>query len=109
MKKINPLTLTFLFFIACSAIVLAATAPGDIRGLGGKCLDVDHQGTEDGTQIQIWECNGTKAQKWSLEKGQIRGFAGKCLDVDHQGTEDGTKIQLWECNGSAAQKWALSR
>lgn len=32
----------------------------------GKCLDVTGQNSADGTQIQIWTCNGQTNQKWTL-------------------------------------------
>lgn len=91
-------------------LAFSAAAPafaGEIRGIAGKCLDVDRAQTQDGTQVQIWDCNATKAQNWTLnpKTGEIRGLAGKCLDVDHAETADGTRIQLWECNGSEAQRW----
>jgi type 1 glutamine amidotransferase len=82
------------------------TGTGPVVGLGGKCLDVRNAGTADGTQIQIWSCNGTAAQTWSVTpNGPVRAL-GKCLDVSGGGSADGTKIQLWTCNGSGAQNWS---
>jgi len=77
---------------------------GPIVGLAGKCLDVDGAATADGTQIQIYGCNGTGAQSWT-KSGQTLRALGKCLDVSGGGSADGTKIQLWTCNGSGAQNW----
>ncbi|WP_256975372.1 lectin [Streptomyces sp. CS159] len=78
---------------------------GEVKGVGGKCLDVDGAQTADGTGIQIWTCNGTGAQNWTLaDDGSVRAL-NKCLDVSGGGTADGTRIQLWTCNGSGAQKW----
>ncbi|WP_432985178.1 ThuA domain-containing protein [Dactylosporangium sp. CA-233914] len=82
-----------------------ATVAGPVRGLAGKCLDVRSAGTADGTQIQLYTCNGTGAQSWTVA-GQTLRALGKCLDVAGGGTADGTKIQLWTCNGSGAQNWA---
>ncbi|WBB54473.1 ThuA domain-containing protein [Verrucosispora sp. WMMD573] len=79
---------------------------GRITGLAGKCLDVRNAATADGTQIQIYTCNGTAAQTWTVTPNStIRAF-GKCLDVNGAGSADGTKIQLWTCNGSGAQNWS---
>ncbi len=78
---------------------------GPIVGLGGKCLDVNAAGTADGTKIQIYGCNGTAAQQWTVgTDGTVRAL-GKCLDVDAAGTANGTKVQLWTCNGTGAQDW----
>ncbi|WP_149549464.1 lectin [Streptomyces marokkonensis] len=79
---------------------------GEVRGVGGKCLDVDDAGTADGTEVQIWTCNATAAQRWTVaEDGSLRAL-GKCLDVSGGGSADGTRVQLWTCNGTGAQKWA---
>lgn len=73
-----------------------------------KCVDVAAANTANGTPVQLYDCNGTSAQKWTVgTDGTIRAL-GKCLDVASGGTADGTKVQLWDCNGSAAQKWAVS-
>ncbi|MBM0278839.1 ThuA domain-containing protein [Micromonospora tarensis] len=79
---------------------------GPIKGLAGKCLDVRNGGTADGTQIQIYTCNGSTPQTWTVTPNSTIKALGKCLDVNGSGTADGTKIQLWTCNGSGAQNWA---
>ncbi|MEU8733343.1 lectin [Streptomyces tendae] len=79
---------------------------GEVKGVNGKCLDVDNSQTADGTEVQVWTCNGTGAQKWTVQgDGSVRAL-GKCLDVSGGGSADGTKVQLWTCNGSGAQTWA---
>ncbi|MDI9835205.1 ThuA domain-containing protein [Streptomyces sp. KAU_LT] len=78
---------------------------GEVRGVNGKCLDVDNAGTADGTKVQIWTCNTTAAQRWTIGTDSTFRALGKCLDIDNAGTADGTKIQLWTCNGTAAQVW----
>ncbi|WP_432123489.1 ThuA domain-containing protein [Streptomyces sp. S1] len=79
---------------------------GEVKGVNGKCLDVDDSQTADGTKIQLWTCNGTGAQKWTVaDDGTVKAL-GKCLDVSGGGSADGTKVQLWTCNGTGAQKWA---
>ncbi len=78
---------------------------GPVVGLGGMCLDVDAAGTADGTEVQVYGCNGTAAQRWTVgSDGTVRAL-GKCLDVDAAGTADGTRVQLWTCNGTGAQVW----
>ncbi|MFI5853801.1 ThuA domain-containing protein [Streptomyces parvulus] len=79
---------------------------GEVKGVGGKCLDVDNSMTADGTKVQLWTCNGTGAQRWTRADDGTVTALGKCLDVSGGGSADGTKIQLWTCNGSGAQKWA---
>ncbi len=77
-------------------------------GIAGKCVDVSNSGTANGTAIQIYTCNGTNAQKWTVPgDGTLTAF-GKCLDVNNSGTANGTKVQLYDCNGTGAQQWTYS-
>ncbi|MEU5714693.1 lectin [Streptomyces sp. NPDC020403] len=79
---------------------------GPITGLAGKCVDVAGGAVANGTAVQLYDCNGTAAQQWTVgADGTIRAL-GKCLDVASGGTADGTRVQLWDCNGTAAQQWA---
>jgi lysophospholipase L1-like esterase len=84
------------------------TASGPITsGIPGKCVDVAGAATASGTPVQLYTCNGTDAQKWTLVPGAggaIRALGG-CLDVSNSGTANATKVQLWSCNGTVAQRW----
>ncbi|MGW2396371.1 ricin-type beta-trefoil lectin domain protein [Kitasatospora sp. NPDC001664] len=78
---------------------------GQVTGLAGKCLDVAAAGTANGTAVQLYDCNSTAAQSWTVATdGTVRAL-GKCLDVNGASSADGTKVQLWDCNGSDAQRW----
>jgi hypothetical protein len=71
-----------------------------------KCLDISNSGTADGTKVQLWTCNGSAAQQWTISgDGTLRAL-GKCLDVKTSGTANGTVTQLWTCNGTGAQVWS---
>ncbi|MFI8191746.1 ricin-type beta-trefoil lectin domain protein [Streptomyces sp. NPDC085946] len=79
-----------------------------IRGLAGKCVDVAGANPANGTPVQLYDCNGTAAQQWTVgADGTLRAL-GKCLDVASGGTADGTPTQLWDCNGTAAQRWVVT-
>ncbi|MFE5545587.1 ThuA domain-containing protein [Streptomyces sp. NPDC056534] len=78
---------------------------GEVKGVGGKCLDIDNSQSADGTKVQLWTCNGTAAQRWTVSADATVKALGKCLDVSGGGSADGTKVQLWTCNGTGAQKW----
>lgn len=83
-------------------------ATGQITGLAGKCVDVAGANSANGTAVQLWDCNGTNAQQWTVgTDGSIR-VLGKCLDVTSGSTANGAKIQLWDCNGSGAQQWNVT-
>ncbi|MEW1830827.1 family 16 glycosylhydrolase [Streptomyces sp. NPDC088196] len=91
------------------SVTTSDTAAGvAIKGLAGKCVDVNGASSANGTAVQLYDCNGSAAQQWTVgSDGTIRAL-GKCLDVNAGGTADGTKVQLYDCNGSAAQQWVVS-
>jgi glucosylceramidase len=81
---------------------------GPITGLGGKCLDVAGGSSANGAAVQLYDCNGSGAQQWTVgTDGTIRAL-GKCLDVTGQSTADGAQLQLWDCGGTANQRWAAT-
>jgi chitinase len=78
---------------------------GQIMGYGGKCVDVASASNANGTAVQLYDCNGTNAQQWTMaSNGSIQAL-GKCMDITSAGTANGTKVQLYDCNGTAAQQW----
>ncbi|MFI6428613.1 ricin-type beta-trefoil lectin domain protein [Promicromonospora sp. NPDC050880] len=86
-------------------VPVAQAATGAITGYGGKCVDVAAASPANGTQVQLYGCNGTSAQTWDVRSdGTVRAL-GKCLDVADAGTANGTRVQIWDCNGTAAQRW----
>ncbi|MEV6810788.1 glycosyl hydrolase family 18 protein [Micromonospora sp. NPDC051296] len=90
--------------------VMGGTPPpsgrtGQITGIAGKCVDVAAAGTANGTAIQLYTCNGTAAQRWTVASDSTLRALGKCMDVTSAGTANGTAIQLWDCNGTGAQVW----
>jgi len=71
------------------------------------CVDDSQSSTTDGNPVDIWGCDNTDAQSWTIASdGTIRTL-GKCLDAWQSGTTNGTVIDLYECNGSGAQQWTL--
>jgi GH18 family chitinase len=78
---------------------------GAITGIAGKCVDVAGANPANGTAVQIYTCNGTGAQTWTVgTDGTLRAL-GKCLNLAGGGTANGTTAQLFDCNGSGAQGW----
>ena len=80
-----------------------AAVTGPVKGDHGKCLDDSGSGTANGTKVDIWDCNGTGAQKWTFSGGAL-SVLGKCLDDSSQGGS-GAKLVIWTCNGHKAQTW----
>ena len=80
-------------------------ATGPITGYEGLCLDDRSASTALKNPIQVYSCNGTSAQNWTVASGNTLQVLGMCLDVNAAGTTDGTLVDLYTCNGTAAQVW----
>jgi chitinase len=79
---------------------------GPITGYVGLCLDDRSASTANFNPIQVYTCNGTAAQTWTVDtSGHTLRVLGKCLDVNAAGTANGTTVDLYDCNGTAAQVW----
>jgi hypothetical protein len=82
------------------------SATGQITGYGGLCVDDRSASTADYNPVQVYTCNGTNAQQWTVvQAGSTIQALGKCLDIDGGGTADGTTVDLYDCNDTAAQVW----
>ena len=77
----------------------------DLTSTAGKplCLDAAGGKQDNGTQVQVWDCNSSSAQDTVRQSNTLR-LNGKCLDAQWSGAANGTRVQLWDCNGSAAQR-----
>jgi non-reducing end alpha-L-arabinofuranosidase len=89
------------------------TSTGPLHAVGaGKCLDDPNSTTTEGTQQQIYDCNGAANQNWThTSSGQLtvtNSGTTDCLDANAQGTTAGTKVIIWPCNGQANQNWTLN-
>jgi Ricin-type beta-trefoil lectin domain/Putative Ig domain len=89
------------------------TSAGAVRSqLAGKCLDDRRASTADRNKVQIYPCNGGKAQAWSVypsAAGQLQlrlaKAVGQCLTVTGSRTAAGTRIELLRCTAAAGQAW----
>ncbi|MGW1001933.1 lectin [Streptomyces sp. NPDC002520] len=111
MARPLPAAVSLAALSLATGLLTAAPAhagTGAITGLAGKCLDVAGANSADGTPVQLYDCNGTNAQAWTVgSDGTIRAL-GKCLDVTDRSTANGAKIQLWSCSGGANQQWTVT-
>jgi chitinase len=78
---------------------------GAITGYEGLCLDDRSASTADFNPVQVYTCNGTDAQDWTVESNDTIEVLGGCLDVDGAGTTNGTTVDYYPCNGTGAQTW----
>ncbi|HTJ70344.1 MAG TPA: ricin-type beta-trefoil lectin domain protein [Actinospica sp.] len=79
---------------------------GQITGYQGLCLDDRGASTALFNPVQVYTCNNTGAQQWTVvEAGSLIKVYGMCLDINGGGTADATKVDLYTCNGTGAQVW----
>jgi chitinase len=83
----------------------APASTKQITGLDGLCVDVRGASTADFTPVQVFTCNGTNAQNWTVaDHGTVRAL-GKCMDVQYGATGNGTTVDLYHCDNTGAQVW----
>ncbi|WP_344407202.1 S8 family serine peptidase, partial [Dactylosporangium fulvum] len=81
---------------------------GQVSGYAGKCVDVMNRLDNNGTPIQLYDCNNTPAQYWALNADGTARALGKCMDLVNGGTANGTKVHLWDCiGGLQTQRWRV--
>jgi len=78
---------------------------GSIVGYGGLCIDVQGANSANSTPVQVYTCNGTSAQAWTVAPGQTLQALGKCMGAHGGGTADGTVVDIYACNGTGGQVW----
>src|SRR6185369_15585380 len=80
---------------------------GRLLGVGaGRCLDVPNVSQTNGTQVEIWDCNGGTNQQWTqLTNGSLQVYGTKCLNVRNSATAAGTPVDISDCTGAANQRW----
>ncbi|KUL40871.1 ricin-type beta-trefoil lectin domain protein [Streptomyces regalis] len=84
-------------------------------GLANKCLDLSGSSTTAGTALQLYSCNGSKAQKLRIDSASSADPAtgalkvlGKCVVPSGGGTANGTAIVIADCTGAAGQQWTAT-
>jgi hypothetical protein len=79
---------------------------GPITGYEGLCIDDRSSSTANFNPIQVYTCNGTAAQQWTVvAAGSTLHVLGDCMDINGGGTANGTAVDLYPCNATAAQVW----
>jgi predicted alpha-1,2-mannosidase len=94
-----------IFAIGYTVAGAAPTGP-IVSGVSSSlCVDDNGGSTTTGSHIQIWACNGTAAQNWTVAANGTLQVEGGCMDVTSSGTANGTLVQWYTCNGTGAQQW----
>ena len=73
-----------------------------------KCLDLRGGNTDNGTPVELWDCNGLKNQNWVFAAGsyKIQYAADTSMCIDNiGGGGQGNLLAIWKCTGGANQVW----
>ncbi|HWG26530.1 ricin-type beta-trefoil lectin domain protein, partial [Actinospica sp.] len=54
------------FGVSAASVAQAASGTGQITGYQGLCLDDRSASSADSNPIQVYTCNGTGAQQWTV-------------------------------------------
>ena len=104
------LVVTFIGICMQLETYAASNSTGTFVGIGDKCLDNSGSRLTDNNKVQLYQCNGTSAQKWvHTSAGSLRANNGSsyCLDVPGNSKAEYTYLRLWKCNGSGAQHFTI--
>ncbi|WP_329467844.1 ricin-type beta-trefoil lectin domain protein [Streptomyces sp. NBC_01431] len=75
----------------------------------GRCLDINNSTTANGTQAQLWDCNGGSNQRWThTARKQLVVYGNKCLGTSGQAAGNGTPAAIWDCGGQPDQQWNIN-
>jgi len=85
-----------------------ASYPGAVKVLGG-CLDVNGGVRTNDARVQLYGCNGTGAQVWSLQPDGtlLNPQSAKCLSTSATAAV-GTQLFIFDCGTGTNQRWSLS-
>ncbi|SHG04488.1 ricin-type beta-trefoil lectin domain protein [Streptoalloteichus hindustanus] len=71
-----------------------------------RCVDVPNQNFVAGQRVQLWNCNGSAAQTWTVDGGRLRPTSNPDLCLSTSDTSKGSALVLSRCDGGKAQQWA---
>jgi hypothetical protein len=96
----------------CGTAASSWTLPAGpvLSGVPGMCLDDYYDSTANGARVDLFPCNGTRAQNWTVGLNETLQINGKCLTLPGNSGAAGAVGKtpvLEKCTGSTAQKWFI--
>ena len=88
----------------------ASEATTLVGGLSGKCLSVTGGSTSPGATAEIYTCNGSGSENWTLQSSGaiVGGLSGDCLQVAGGSTASYAGVDIEPCNGATDQQWTVT-
>ncbi|WBB93270.1 non-reducing end alpha-L-arabinofuranosidase family hydrolase [Verrucosispora sp. WMMC514] len=73
----------------------------------GRCVDVPNASRDNGTRVQLYDCNKQTNQSWTYTSDkQLRVYGDMCLDAG--GSGNGAAIQIYSCHSGTNQQWNVN-
>ncbi|WP_443083956.1 non-reducing end alpha-L-arabinofuranosidase family hydrolase [Verrucosispora sp. WMMA2121] len=73
----------------------------------GRCVDVPNASRDNGTRVQLYDCNKQTNQSWTYTSNkQLRVYGDMCLDAG--GSGNGAAIQIYSCHSGTNQQWNVN-
>ena len=114
---VNGSTLTVSVNAGDAAVITLGGSSGGgpttttfVGGLSGKCLSVTGASAANGALAEIYTCNGSASENWTVNpNGTIVGApSGKCLEVVGGSTANYAQVDITTCTGAANQQWTVN-
>jgi hypothetical protein len=96
---------------AAPAAVSHAAASGTIVGNNsGLCLSVTGASTSPGATADLYTCNGSVSENWTVNSGStiVGNNSGLCLSVSGNSSTLKTTADINTCDGDSYEKWTVS-
>ncbi|MGW5420926.1 ricin-type beta-trefoil lectin domain protein [Streptomyces sp. NPDC003943] len=69
------------------------------------CVDAPNNNSGNGMHPQLWGCNGSDAQKLSVNANGTLTQQGQCVAVSGNQTTSQSAVLFWQCLGEGGQQW----
>jgi hypothetical protein len=98
----------------CAPTTSTTEAIYEIKGVqSGRCLDIAWGSSDNGANLQIYDCVKGGGQKFMLQdlgngyKLIKNAQSGKCLDVVNWSSDNGANVQQYDCHGGNNQQFQV--
>lgn len=113
---VNGSTLTVSVNAGSAAVITLGGSSGTtttttfVGGLSAKCLSVTGASTANGALAEIYTCNGSASENWTVNPDGtiVGGLSGKCLEVAGASTANYAQVDISTCTGAANQQWTVN-
>jgi hypothetical protein len=105
--------LSFVIIFGVAGVLLEVFSHADSittvdvsSGYSGYCMDNYEDTSTAGTKVDLYTCNASTAQKWSIDNTtETMKGNGLCVGLYDNGTATNTDVVMATCTGSTTQQW----